>query len=120
MLNSTTLTTTTDTAEARLGAAYIVEQHLRRHGASLCDLLDALDDPSGCAALCDLHAAFGQPIPNADAVEVALRDIRRILADQPPSSLDRIGQERGLPASVMILWHGARVSELLARFPHAE
>lgn len=121
MLNTTTLNTTTlDIAEARLGAAYAVEQHLRRHGASLCDLLDALDDPSGFAALCDLHGAFGQPIPDTDAVEVALRDIRRILADQPPSSLDRIGHERGLPASGMTLWHGARVSELLAQFPHAE
>lgn len=116
MLNTTTL----DTAEARLGAAYTVEQHLRRHGASLCDLLDALDDPSGFAALCDLHGAFGQPIPDADAIEVALRDIGRILADQALSSLDRIGHERGLPASDMTLWHGARVSDLLARFRHAD
>lgn len=61
-----------------------------------------------------------QPIPDTDAVGAALRDIHRVLADQTASSLDRIGQERGLPASVMILWHGARVSELLARFPHAE
>ena len=116
MLNTTTL----DTAQARLGVAYAVEQHLRRHGASLCDLLDALDDPSGFAALCDLHSAFGQPIPDTDAVEVALRDIRRILADQAPSSLDRIGHERGLPASDMMRWHGARVSDLLARFRHAD
>lgn len=116
MLNTTTL----DTAEARLGAAYAVEQHLRRHGASLCDLLDALDDPSGFAALCDLHGAFGQPIPDTDAIEVAVRDIRRILADQAPTSLDRIGHERGLPASDMTRWHGARVSELLGRFRHAD
>ncbi|WP_305969601.1 MULTISPECIES: hypothetical protein [unclassified Mameliella] len=116
MLNTTTL----DTAEARLGAAYTVEQHLRSHGASLCDLLDALDDPSGFAALCDLHGAFGQPIPDADAVEAALRDIRRILADQAPTSLDRIGHERGLPDSDMTRWHGARVSELLRRYRHAD
>ncbi len=116
MLNTTTL----DTAEARLGADYAVEQHLRRHGASLCDLPDALVDPSGVAALCDLRGAFGQPIPDTDAVEAALRDIRRILADQAPSSLDRIGQERGLPASDMARWHGARVSDLLARLRHAD
>ncbi|MEQ8257772.1 MULTISPECIES: hypothetical protein [Roseovarius] len=121
MLNSTTLNTTTiDTAEARLGAAYTVEQHLRREGASLCDLLDALDDPSGFAALCDLHGAFGQPIPDTNAVEAALRDIHRVLADQSPSSLDRIGHERGLPASDITRWHGARVSELLAQFRHAD
>ncbi len=116
MLNTTTL----DPAGARLGAAYAVELHLRRHGASLCDLLDALDDPAGFAALCDLHGAFGQPFPDTDAIETALRDILRILADQTPSSLDRIGHERGLPASDMTLWHGARVSEFLARFRHAD
>ena len=116
MLNTTTL----DTAEARLGAAYAVEQHLRRHGASLCDLLDALDDSSGFAALCDLHGAFGQPIPDADAIEAALRDIQRVLADQGPSSLDRIGHDRGLPASDMTRWHGERVSEFLARLRHAD
>src|SRR6056297_735521 len=116
MLNTTTL----ETAQARLGAACSVEQHLRRHGASLCDLLDALDDPSGFAALCDLHSAFGQPIPDTDAIEVVLRDIRRILADQAPSSLDRIGHERGLPACDMTRWHGARVSEFLGRFRHAD
>ena len=116
MLNTNTL----DTAEARLGAAYTVEQHLRRHGASLCDLLDAIDDKKGFSALCDLHGAFGQPIPDADAVEAALQGILGILANQAPSSLDRIGHERGLPASDMTLWHGARVSELLARFRHAD
>lgn len=121
MLNTTTLNTTTlDTAEARLGAAYTAEQHLRRHGASLCDLLDALDDPSGFAALCDLHGAFGQPIPDTEVVEAALCDIRHLLADQSQSSLDRIGHERGLPASDMTRWHGARVSELLALFRHAD
>ncbi|SNT76949.1 hypothetical protein [Paracoccus seriniphilus] len=116
MLNTTNL----HAAEARLSAAYAAEQHLRRHGASLCDLLDALDDPSGFAALCDLHGAYGQPIPDTDAVETALRDIQRILAEQTPSSLDRIGHERRLPASDMARWHGARVSELLARFRHAQ
>lgn len=114
MLNTKNL----NTAEARLGAAYAVEQHLHRHGASLCDLLDALDDPSGFAAFCDLHGAFGMPIPNVDLVEASLRDIQRVLADQTPSSLDRIGYDRGLPASDMTLWHGARVSDLLARIRH--
>ncbi|GGH41436.1 hypothetical protein SAMN05444007_1199 [Cribrihabitans marinus] len=116
MLNTSNL----DAAEARLGAAYAAEKHLHRHGGSLCDLLDALDDPSGFAALCNMHGVFGQPIPDVDAVEAALRDIHRVLADQRPSSLDRTGHERGLPVSDMMQWHGARVSELLARFRHAE
>ncbi|WP_322865309.1 hypothetical protein U5922_003335 [Aquicoccus sp. G2-2] len=113
-------TTPLDTAETRLGAAYAVEQHLHRHGASLCDLLDALGDSSGFATLCDLYGAFGQPSPKADTVEGALRAIQCLLAAQVPSSLDRIGHQRGLPVSDMARWHGARVSELLARFHHAQ
>ncbi len=115
MLNTTTL----DTTEARLGAAYAVEQYLRRHGASLCNLLDALDDPGGFASLCDLHGAFGLPFPDPDAVEAALCEIHLCLEEQRPSSLDRIGYERGFSASDMSRWHGARVSELLARFRYA-
>ncbi|WP_286697796.1 hypothetical protein [Sulfitobacter sp. TMED3] len=111
MLNSSTL----ETDEARFNTTYLVEQYLRRHGASLCDLLDALEDPSGFAALCDLHTAYGQPIPDVEVVESALRNIHRVLAEQLPSSLDRIGHERRLSAADMTRWHGARVSELLAR-----
>lgn len=57
MLDSNTTLDICD--EARLGAAYAVEQHLHRHGTSLCDLLDALIDPRGFEAFCDLHAAYG-------------------------------------------------------------
>ena len=115
MLNTDSL----NSGEARLGAAYTTENHLRRHGASLCDLLDALEDPSGFAALCDLHSAYGQPIPDVDAVEASLTDIHRILVNQTASSLDRVGYDRGLPASDMARWHGARISELLTRFRDA-
>lgn len=65
-------------------------------------------DPSGFEALCDLHGLFGEPIPNADAVEASLQEIHDILADQTQSSLDRIGHERGLSASDMTL----RLTEL--------
>lgn len=116
MLNTTPL----DTAETRLGVANAVEQHLRRRGASLCDLLDALDDSSGFATLCDLYGAFRQPIRNADTVEGALRAIQPLLADQTPSSLDRIGHERGQSTSDLMRWYGARVGELRARFHHAQ
>ncbi|MEZ5745475.1 MAG: hypothetical protein R3E00_02805 [Paracoccaceae bacterium] len=56
----------------------------------------------------------------ADAVEVALRTIQCLLAGQAPSSLDRIGHDRCQRASDMTLWHGARVSELLAQFHHVQ
>ncbi|AQS48565.1 hypothetical protein BMG03_12760 [Thioclava nitratireducens] len=116
MVNITNLETT----EARHAAVYTAEQHLRRHGASLCDLLDALDDKSGFGALCDLHSAFGQPIADPDIVERALRDIHRVLAGQAPSALERISRERGLHANDMTRWHGARISEIIARFRHGD
>lgn len=112
-------TNTRDISHARFDAAAATEDHLRRHGAALCNLVDALDDEIGFFAFCDLHSAFGRPVPDDDAVEAALGDILRVLADQLPSSLDRVGYVQNLPASDMTRWHGARVSELLARFRHA-
>ncbi|GGO58363.1 hypothetical protein SAMN05444398_11299 [Roseovarius pacificus] len=108
------------TSQARFDATDETEKHLRRHGAGLCDLLDALDDPSGFSALCGLICAFDQPFPDANAVEAALHQIHRVLAEQAPSSLDRIGHQRNLPASNMARWYGARISELIARFRAAD
>ncbi|MGR3549642.1 hypothetical protein [Pseudooceanicola sp.] len=112
-------TNTTNISQARFDAVAATERHLRRNGASLCDLLDALDDPAGFEALCRLHSAFSHPFPDADAVEDAVHDITRFLADQSPSSLDRIGFERSFAASDMARWHGARISEIYGRFCHA-
>lgn len=116
MQNSTAI----DIDQARYNATADTQSYLRRHGASLCDLLDALDDPAGFSALCDLHTAYSQPFPDPEAVQSALGSIHRILAGLAPSALDRIGHQRNLPASDMTMWHGARVSELLARFHHAK
>ena len=116
MLNTNML----DISQHRINAAAATEAHLHHHGVGLCNLLDALDDKFCRSALYDLYAAFGQPIPDVDAVETALHSIHCRLMDQAPSSLDRIGHERNLPASDMTRWHGARVSELLARFRNAD
>lgn len=116
MQNSTTAIRDID--QARYNATADARSYLHRHGASLCDLLDALDDPAGFSALCDLHVAFSQPFPDLKAVQSALGSIHRTLAGLAPSALDRIGQARNLPASDMARWHGARVSELLARLLH--
>ena len=118
-MQNTTTVIDVDLDQARYDATADTQKHLRQHGASLCNLLDALENPRGFSALCDLHAAFGQPFPDANTVETALRNIHCVLADLAPSSLDRIGHARNLPASDMARWHGARVSELLARFLHA-
>ena len=112
-------TNTSNISQARFDAVAETQKHLRRNGASLCDLLDALDDPAGFEALCRLHSAFSHPFPDADAVEDAVHDITRFLADQSPSSLDRIGLERNFAASDMARWHGARISEIHRKFRHA-
>jgi hypothetical protein len=112
-------TTAFDIDQARFNATADTQMFLRQHEASLCDLLDALEDPRGFSALYDLKTAFGQPLPDPAAVETALGAIHHALADQAPSSLDRIGHTRNLPASEMTLWLGARVSEMLARFRRA-
>lgn len=106
-------------SQARYDAVAATERHLRRHGAALCDLLDALDDPAGFEALCHLHSAFSQPFPDPDVIKDALHDICRFLAEQSPSSLDRIGVERNFAASDTTRWHGARTSELCGNFRHA-
>lgn len=117
MQNSTAIL---DPDQARFNATADVQSYLRQHGASICDLLDALEDPTGFSALCDLHMIFGQLFPDPEAVESALGSILRILAGLAPSALDQIGQQRNMPVSDMTMWHGARLSELRARFHHAK
>ena len=112
-------TNTMDISQARYDAVAATQRHLRRHGASLCDLLDALDYQAGFDALCRLHSAFSQPFPDADSVEDAVHDIGRFIASQSPSSLDRIGVERNFESSNMARWHGARMSELYGKFRYA-
>ena len=80
MLNSTKL----EASQARFNAVAGTQDHLRRHGAGLCNLLDALDERSGFDALCELHGAISERFPDADAVEQALRDICRIRRSKHP------------------------------------
>ena len=113
-------TSTLDLSQARFNATYETEKYLRFNGASLCDLLDALEDKTGFAALCDLHAAISQKFPDADAVEAALRHIHQVLASQKMSALECIGFDRRLPASDMTRWHGARINDIIAMFSRAK
>ncbi|PVH27206.1 hypothetical protein, partial [Pararhodobacter oceanensis] len=59
------------------------------------------------------------PYPDAGEVMNSLTDIKHILAAQSPSSLDRIARERGFYATEAARWHGARIAELVARFPRS-
>ncbi len=115
MLNSTTI------AHDQAAADRIAdtEKHLRDHGRSLCDLLDALDTPAGLDALCDLHGILDNQQPDARRVEEALSEIGDALASQTAASIAAIGRERKLDAPLAIRWHGARICELRERFRHA-
>lgn len=117
-MQNITTTTDLDLEQARHDAVADTQKHLRLHGASLCTLLDALDDPAGFEAFCALNAMIAAPFPDADTVKVTLRDIRRVIAAQSMAALDRIARERNIYASEAAHWHGARLSDLLARFRH--
>ncbi|TNF13013.1 MAG: hypothetical protein EP320_10570 [Rhodobacteraceae bacterium] len=117
-MQNTPTTTGIDLDQARYDAVAETQDHLRRHGASLCNLLDALDDPAGFEAFCVLHALLAAPFPDADNAKTALRDIRRIVAAQSASALDRIARERNFYAADAARWHGARLNDLLVRFRH--
>ncbi|UOA30513.1 hypothetical protein DSM110093_00262 [Sulfitobacter sp. DSM 110093] len=112
-------TDTANISQTRYDAVAATERHLRYNGARLCNLLDALDDPAGFEALCRLHSAFSHPFPDADAIEDAVNEITRFLADQSRSSLDKISTERNFAAADMAQWHGARISEIHGKFFHA-
>lgn len=111
-------TLTPNTGQAAHDRIADTERHLRRHGRSLCDLLDALDMPTAFDAFCDLHGAFGTQQPNARMIEDALAEIEQGLARQTASAIDTIARKRKFDTAA-IRWHGARISELLERFRSA-
>jgi hypothetical protein len=96
------------------------ERHLRHHGPALCNLFDAFDAPSGFDALCDLHGIFGNLHPDAKMIKTALQEIETFLARQTSQAADAAAQNRGFDASGALRWHGARISELHARFCNAD
>ena len=53
-----------------------------------------------------MHVGIGPFVPISKVH--FLRDIARVLADQMPSSLDRLGRERTFYAAEATRWHGAR------------
>ena len=96
------------------------ERHLRRHGPALCNLFDAFDAPSDFDALCDLHSIFGNQFPDANMVKTALREIETFLSKQTTQAADSVARDRDFDASGALRWHGARISELHARFCNAD
>ncbi len=88
-------------------------QHLRRHGAALCSLLEVSGEFGGVDALCNLHGTLSTPFPDQMTVKEALGQIEQALQNQTPSDLDRIVREHNFHASVKNSWHLAKVSGLL-------
>jgi hypothetical protein len=115
MLNTANL----NAAQAAYDRIADTELHLRRHGASLCDLFAVFDAPSGFDAFCELNGIFGNPHPNPNEIHAALKEIETALSQQTAESADSASRERGFDASAALRWHGARISEFLARFSHA-
>jgi hypothetical protein len=110
------LTVIAKTEEAKSGAAYNVERHLRWNGAGLATLLGAFDDQKGFDAFCELVETLSQSNIDADRVETLLRDILFFLSDLRSSEIDHVAYLRRIPAPEMARWHGAKLSELLAGF----
>ena len=80
-----------------------VREHLRNEGASLCTLLEALEDHSAIDAFLDLNTEFGKRDPDVPAI-------------QSFEHLDLLARIMNSPTSDAIRWHGAKVSDLVARF----
>lgn len=113
-------TTNENIAQAAYDRIADTERHLRRHGPALCNLFDAFDAPSGFDALCDLHGIFGNQQPDAKMIRTALQEIETFLAKQTSQAADAAAQDHGFDASGALRWHGARISELHARFCNAD
>jgi hypothetical protein len=108
-----------DRTQAAFDRVADTERHLRRHGAALCDLFNVFDAPSGFDALCDLHGIYGNQNPDAVAIKEALQEIERSLSMQTTAVADNAARHLKFDASAALRWHGARISELLARFHRA-
>jgi|TARA_R110002073_G_scaffold129935_5_gene276476 hypothetical protein len=104
------------TAATSNDATEAVREHLHHDGTSLCNLLEALDEPCGMDALFDLHGEFSKPFPDASTIETALRAIENLLSSQSPAYLDQLARVLNFHASEATRWHGAKVTDLLFRF----
>ena len=116
MLNNTT----ENAKQAAYDRIADTERHLRRHGAALCELFTVFDAPSGFDALCDLHGIYGNQRPQAAAIKAALEEIKVALAKQTSHVADTVAHDQNFDAPAALCWHGARISELYARFHYAE
>tara|TARA_R110002012_G_scaffold303270_1_gene504956 strand:+ start:1444 stop:1794 length:351 start_codon:yes stop_codon:yes gene_type:complete len=95
------------------------ELHFRRHGASLCVLLDVFGESAGGDAFCELYGFLSSQQPDPNKIHAALQQIKIALSNQSAKAADMASRERGFDADAALRWHGARISELLERFNNA-
>ena len=108
---------TTATDPRALDAALDVATFLRRHGAGLCDLLEALGQAEAFEALCDLNAQGDHAQPDPQVSQAALQRIVHQLGQMPVSHVDRITRAARLDVDAALRWYGARLTDVLAAFP---
>jgi len=115
MLNTANL----NAAQAAYDRIADTEQYLRRHGASLCDVLDAFEATAALDAFSELHGFLSSQLPNPKKIQAALQQVKTALCNQSSESAVIRSCERGWDTDAALRWHGARVSELLGRFTDA-
>lgn len=118
MLNTTP--TNKDFDQDCCGAIAATREHLRQHGANLCQLLEALDETFGSDAFFSLHEVLSGPFPDHDHVRDTLCDILQILAEQPSSALDRLARDLNFYAAKAVCWNSERLRSLISQFPHSD
>lgn len=111
-----TCTTPTAPNQRRMDVAFDALAFVRKNGAGLCTLIDALSAEDAFEALCYLHAQEGSVAPDPERVEDALIRIVTPLQDEKPSGIDAATRVARFEVDTALRWYGARLDDLLARF----
>lgn len=102
--------------QRQMDAAFDALAFVRKNGAGLCTLIDALSAEDAFEALCYLHAQGESVAPNPDRVEDALMRIVTPLRDEKTSGIDAAARVARFEVDTALRWYGARLDDLLARF----
>ena len=102
--------------QRQMDAAFDALAFVRKNGAGLCTLIDALSAEDAFEALCYLHSQEGSVAPNPDRVEDALMRIVTPLQAEKPSNLDAAAKIVRFEIDTALRWYGARLSDLLSAF----
>lgn len=102
--------------QRQMDAAFDALAFIRKNGAGLCALIDALSAEEAFDALCYLHAQGESVAPEPDFVKYALLRIVTPLQAEKPSSIDEAAKVSRFEVEPALRWYGARLDDLLVRF----